>query len=280
MPRSARLTRWLRDPRIAGGAALTAMLIGIAVFGGWIAPHDPFALDLLHSYASPSLSHWLGQNQDGEDLLSQILVGARTSLLVGVLVVAISGTVGVLLGACAGWFGGRIDAAVSAVVDFLLAFPGILLAIAVTAVIPEGGLWRVILALSIRGWVGYARLTRGQVLSLRERPYIEAARALGAGHGRILFRHLLPNAMSPVLVEATFGLAGAIRDEAALSFLGLGVEPGTPSWGALLSVGRQYLLVAPHIAIFPGLAIMVTILAFNFLGDGLRDALAPGSASR
>lgn len=280
MPRSARLTRWLRDPRIAGGAALTAMLIGIAVFGGWIAPHDPFALDLLHSYASPSLSHWLGQNQDGEDLLSQILVGARTSLLVGVLVVAISGTVGVLLGACAGWFGGRIDAAVSAVVDFLLAFPGILLAIAVTAVIPEGGLWRVILALSIRGWVGYARLTRGQVLSLRERPYIEAARALGAGHGRILFRHLLPNAMSPVLVEATFGLAGAIRDEAALSFLGLGVEPGTPSWGALLSVGRQYLLVAPHIAIFPGLAIMVTILAFNFLGDGLRDALDPRGAAR
>jgi peptide/nickel transport system permease protein len=141
-------------------------------------------------------------------------------------------------------------------------------------------LWRVILALSIRGWVGYARLTRGQVLSLRERPYIEAARALGAGHGRILFRHLLPNAMSPVVVEATFGLAGAIRDEAALSFLGLGVEPGTPSWGALLSTGRQYLLVAPHIAIFPGLAIMVTILAFNFLGDGLRDALDPRGAAR
>ena len=269
------MRRRFEDPRIAGGLALAALLVGVAALGGWMAPYDPFALDLLHSYDPPSPAHWLGQNGDGEDLLSQILVGTRTSLLVGVLVVAISGTIGVLIGGCAGWFGGRVDTAVSAVIDFLLAFPGILLAIAVTAVVPEGGLWRVILALCIRGWVGYARLTRAQVLSLRERPYIEAARALGAGHGRILFRHLLPNAMSPVLVEATFGLAGAIRDEAALSFLGLGVEPGTPSWGALLSVGRQYLLVAPHIAIFPGLAIMITILAFNFLGDGLRDALDP-----
>lgn len=274
------MRRSLRDPRIAGGFALAAALVVIAAIGRWLAPHDPFALDLLHSYEGPSSAHWLGQNQDGEDLLSQILVGTRTSLLVGVFVVAISGTTGVLLGAVAGWFGGRLDAAISAVIDFLLAFPGILLAIAVTAVVPEGGLWRVILALSLRGWVGYARLTRGQVLSLRERPYIEAARALGAGHGRILFRHLLPNAMSPVLVEATFGLAGAIRDEAALSFLGLGVEPGTPSWGALLATGRQYLLVAPHIAIFPGIAIMITILAFNFLGDGLRDALDPRGAAR
>ena len=269
-----------RDPRIAGGLALASLLVIAAAFGRWLAPHDPYALDLLNSYDGPSAAHWLGQNQDGEDLFSQILVGARTSLLVGVLVVAISATIGVLLGACAGWFGGKVDMAVSAVVDFLLAFPGILLAIAVTAVVPGGGLWRVILALSIRGWVGYARLTRGQVMALRERPFIEAARALGAGHGRILFRHLLPNAMTPVLVEATFGLAGAIRDEAALSFLGLGVEPGTPSWGALLSVGRQYLLVAPHIAIFPGAAIMITILAFNFLGDGLRDALDPRGASR
>ena len=276
-----RASKVLRDPRIAGGLGLAALLVVLAALGSLLAPHDPYALDLLHSYDPPSAAHWLGQNQDGEDLFSQILVGARTSLLVGVLVVAVSGTFGVLIGATAGWFGGRFDAAVSAVIDFLLAFPGILLAIAVTAIVPEGGLWRIILALSLRGWVGYARLVRGQVLSLKERPFIEAARALGAGHGRILFRHLLPNSMTPVLVEATFGLAGAIRDEAALSFLGLGVEPGTPSWGALLSVGRQYLLVAPHIAIFPGLAIMITILAFNFVGDGLRDALDPrGSTTR
>lgn len=270
----------LRDPRVFAGLVLAALLLVVAAFGEAVAPYDPYALDLLRAHEPPSSAHWFGQSQDGEDLFSQVLVGARTSLLVGIFVVAISGTFGVLVGAAAGWFGGRFDAMVSAVIDFLLAFPGILLAIAVTAVVPEGGLWRVVLALSLRGWVGYARLTRGQVLSLKERPFVESARALGAGHGRILFRHLLPNSMSPVLVEATFGLAGAIRDEAALSFLGLGVEPGTPSWGALLSVGRQYLLVAPHIAIFPGLAIMLTILAFNFLGDGLRDALDSRRGSR
>ncbi len=265
----------MRDPRLAIGGAVFAALVLVAVLGEWIAPWDPEGLNLLESYRGPSGAHWLGQNQDGEDLFSQILSGARTSVVVGLTVVAISASVGVLLGAIGGWFGGKVDAAISATIDFLLAFPGILLAIAVTSVVPYGGLWRVVLALSLRGWVGYARLVRGQVLSLRERPFIEAARALGATDARILFRHLIPNAMGPVIVEATFGIAGAIRDEAALSFLGLGVEPGTPSWGALLSTGRQYLLVAPHIAVFPGLAIMVTILAFNFLGDGLRDRLDP-----
>lgn len=267
--------RHFRDPRVLFGVAILGALVVVAILGGAIAPFDPFTIDLLHSYATPSATHWFGQNQDGEDLLSQVLVGARTSLMVGVCVVAVTATFGVLAGLLAGWFGGVIDAIFSAVVDFLLAFPGILLAIAVTAVIPRGGVWRIVLALSLRGWVGYARLVRAQVLILKGRPFIEAARALGASHPRILFRHLLPNSTTPVLVEATFGLAGAIRDEAALSFLGLGVEPGTPSWGALLDTGRQYLLVAPHIAIFPGLAIMVTILAFNFLGDALRDRLDP-----
>ena len=265
----------LRDPRIAFGAAVIGLLAMVAIFGGVIAPFDPWHLDLLHSYATPSGTHWFGQNQDGEDLLSQVMIGARTSLIVGISVVSVTGTVGVLAGLLAGWFGGLIDAALSAFIDFLLAFPGILLAIAVTAIIPRGGLWRVILALSLRGWVGYARLVRAQVLVLKQRPFIEAATAIGASNRRILFRHLLPNSMTPVIVEATFGLAGAIRDEAALSFLGLGVEPGTPSWGALLDTGRQYLLVAPHIAIFPGLAIMLTVLGFNFLGDALRDRLDP-----
>jgi peptide/nickel transport system permease protein len=261
------------DPRVRLGLAIVIALAIVAALGTRIAPRDPFAIDLLHSYAPPSLAHPFGQNQDGEDLLSEVIVGARTSFIVGISVVAISMTIGVLLGLAAGWFGGAVDGAVTAVTDFLLAFPGILLAIAITAVIPHGGLWRIVLALSVRGWVGYTRLVRASVLSLKKRPFIEAAVALGASHRRILFRHLLPNALSPVIVEATFGVAGAIRDEAALSFLGLGVEPGTPSWGALLDTGRQYLLVAPHIAIFPGLAILVTVLAFNFLGDGLRDRL-------
>ena len=260
-----------RDPRIVFGTFVIGLLAISALLSDHLAPFDPWALDLLHACAKPSAAHWFGQSQDGEDLFSQVLIGARTSLLVGVSVVSVTCVIGVFLGLIAGWFGGLVDSIFSAAIDFLLAFPGILLAIAVTAVIPRGGLWRIILALSLRGWVGYARLVRAQVLVLKERPFIEAARALGASHTRILFRHLLPNSLTPVLIEATFGLAGAIRDEAALSFLGLGVEPGTPSWGALLDSGRQYLLVAPHIAIFPGLAIMGTILAFNFLGDALAD---------
>ena len=269
------MNRLLRDPRVSLGLVIIVLFAAMAILGRAITPWDPFALDLLHSYAKPTAAHWLGQNQDGEDLLSQVIVGARTSLTVGVTVVSVTCVAGVLLGLAAGWMGGAVDGAISAVIDFLLAFPGILLAIAITAIIPSGGVWRIVLALSVRGWVGYARLVRAQAIALKERPFIEAARAIGAGDARIVFRHLLPNALTPVLVEATFGLAGAIRDEAALSFLGLGVEPGTPSWGALLDTGRQYLLVAPHIAIFPGLAIMATILAFNFLGDALRDHLDP-----
>ncbi len=271
MTEAAAVPRPRPDPRVVAGLGLLTLLAGIALVGPWLAPFDPFAIDLLHAYRGPSPAHWLGQGPDGEDLLSVVLVGARTSLAVGVLVVAITATVGVSAGMVGGWFRGRADAVLVAMLDFLQAFPGILLAIALTAVVPHGGLWRVVIALSLRGWVGYARVARGQVLALRERAFVESAVAIGAGHGRILFRHLLPNAAGPLLVEVTFGIAAAIRDEATLSFLGLGVEPGTPSWGALLASGRQCLLVAPHIAVFPGLAILLTILAFNLLGDALRD---------
>lgn len=261
-----------RDPRLFLGAVIAGLLCLAALGGRGLAPADPWAIDLVHSHAGPAPGHPLGYGQDGEDLLSQVIVGARTSLLVGVGVVAISFLVGVPAGLAAGYLGGAADAVVVAIIDVLSAFPGILLAIAVVAVWPGGGILRVILALSLRGWVGYARLARGQALALSRRPFVEALVSLGATRSRIVFRHLLPNALSPLLVEATFGMAGAIRDEAALSFLGLGVEPGTPSWGALLATGREYLLVAPHIAFFPGLAILLTVLAFNFLGDGLRES--------
>ena len=263
----------MKMTRVRAGTAIAVALLVVALFAPWLAPRDPSAMDLAHSYAGPSRAHPFGQDPDGADLLSEVIAGSRTSLAVGVSVTAISVAAGVTAGLAAGWFGGAVDGVLSALIDFLLAFPGILLAIAVTAVVPRGGVARVILALSVRGWVGFARLARGQALSLKRREFVEAAVALGGGSGTIVFRHLLPNSLSPLVVEATFAVAGAIRDEAALSFLGLGVEPGTPSWGALLSVGRQYLLVAPHIAVFPGLAILVTVLGFNFLGDGLSDRL-------
>jgi peptide/nickel transport system permease protein len=203
-----------------------------------------------------------------------VLAGARISLFVGLTVVGISSVLGVLLGSVAGYFGGWLDDIISRTIDVLLAFPGILLAIALVAVLGPS-LSNVVMALSVIGWVGYARLVRGQVLKARELEFVQAARALGAGTPRILLRHVVPTAMPAVMVQATLGMAGAILAEASLSFLGLGVQPPTPSWGNMLNGGRLHLLDAPHLTIFPGAAIAVLVLGFNFLGDGLRDAVDP-----
>ncbi len=199
--------------------------------------------------------------------------------MVGLITVGVSSIVGILLGALAGYFGGWTDEVIMRLTDILLAFPGLLLAIALMAV-RGPGIPNVIIALSILGWVGYARLVRGQILALKQVEFVTAARALGAPSRRIIGRHLLPNILSPLLVEATFGMAAAILAEAGLSFLGLGTQPPNPSWGAMLNEGRRFLLEAPHLSLFPGLAIMVVVLAFNFLGDGLRDALDPTLRSR
>ncbi len=259
-------------------AGLTVVVIAglAALLAPWVSPYDPSAQDLALRLAGPSWPHPFGLDELGRDIFSRILAGTRISFLVGVVVVSVSSVVGSILGAVAGYFGGWFDELVSRLIDILLAFPGLLLAIALVAVLGPS-LMNVLFALSIIGWVGYARLVRGQVLRAREIEFVQAARALGAGTPRILFRHVLPTALPAVVVQATLGMAGAILSEAALSFLGLGVQPPTPSWGTMLNGGIAHLLDAPHLTIFPGLAIALLVLGFNFLGDGLRDAADPKS---
>ncbi len=256
------------------GAAIVLVSVLAALLAPWIVPYDPASQSLALRLERPSVEHPFGLDELGRDILSRVLAGARISLFVGLTVVGISSLVGVLLGAIAGYFGGWLDDLVSRTVDVLLAFPGILLAIALVAVLGPN-LRNVVMALSVIGWVGYARLVRGQVLKVRELEFVQAARALGAGTPRILFRHVVPATLPAVMVQATLGMAGAILAEASLSFLGLGVQPPTPSWGTMLSGGRLHLLDAPHLTIFPGAAIAALVLGFNFLGDGLRDLLDP-----
>ena len=249
-----------------------ALIVTAALFGPFLAPFAPEHMDITRELLPPGSGAILGTGVNGIDVFSWVLHGAAISLTVGLSVVLVSLTIGLVMGATAGYFGGRFDFLLMRIIDVLLAFPGILLAIYIAAVLPPS-LTNVILALSATGWVGYARLVRGQVLQVREMEYVQACRAMGMRSPRIILRHILPNIAGPVLVHGSFGLGGAILGEAALSFLGLGVAPGTPSWGALLDDGAQYLLVAPHLAVAPGLAILIAVLSFNFLGDGLRDHL-------
>ena len=256
------------------GAFIVCLAVAAAVLGPIVTPYNPAAQDLARRLEGPSLAHPFGLDELGRDILARIFAGARISLLVGLAVVGTSSTVGMLFGSIAGYFGGRVDDVVSRVVDVLMAFPGILLAIALVAVLGPS-LVNVVIALSVIGWVGYARLVRGQALRAREFEFVQAARALGAGAPRIVLRHVLPTALPAVVVQATLGMAGAIIAEAALSFLGLGVQPPTPSWGTMLDAGRSHLFDAPHLTVFPGVAIAVLVLGFNFLGDGLRDRVDP-----
>lgn len=259
------------------GVVIVALAVFVAIAGPFLTSYDPNAQELARRLEGPSLSHPLGLDELGRDILTRILAGARISLLVGLVVVSISSVTGMLFGSVAGYFGGRVDDVISRVVDVLMAFPGILLAIALVAVLGPS-LRNVVLALSVIGWVGYARLVRGQALRAREFEFVQAARALGAGSSRIVLRHVLPTAFPSVVVQATLGMAGAIIAEAALSFLGLGVQPPTPSWGTMLDAGRSHLFDAPHLTIFPGVAIAILVLGFNFLGDGLRDRIDPKMA--
>jgi peptide/nickel transport system permease protein len=251
------------------GLGIIGLLLVTALLAPFLAPYDPLAIDLKGELEGPGVGHLLGQDKLGRDILSQIIYGSRVSLVVGLVVVGISLLIGVSLGAAAGYFGGVFDTILMRIVDILLAFPGILLAIALTGILGPN-LRHIILALCVLGWVGYARLVRGQVLAEKNREYVLAARAIGANHPRIILRHILPNCFAPVIVEATFGLAGVILAESSLSFLGLGPQD-VPTWGRLMNEGAQYLLFAPHVATFPGIAIMLTVLGFNFIGDGLRN---------
>ena len=259
------------------GLTVTAALVVCAVGASWLAPHDPTAQNLAARLSSPSFAHWMGTDELGRDILSRVIYGARISMLVGSSVVVTSLALGLVIGSIAGYYGGRIDRFVNVVLmNAFLSFPGILLAIAFVA-FRGPGIFNLVLALSLGGWVGYARLVRGQVLAAREREFVEAARALGASDLRIVTRHILPNIIQPVIVQAAIGMAGAILAEATMSFLGLGVPPPTASWGTMLNDGRSHLFDAPHLVLFPALAVMLAVLSFNFIGDALRDYLDPRS---
>ena len=262
------------------GIAIALIVIFVAVFAPFLATHDVTAQDLALRFASPSGEHWFGTDGLGRDVFSRVLFGARISLEVGITVVLFSSVIGIVIGAIAGFYGGWIDKFLSGYIfNVFLAFPGLLLAIALVAFL-GAGLGKMILALCIIGWVGYARVMRGQVLKVREYDFVQAAKALGASNMRILFTHIMPNAVQPLIVQASLGMAGAVLSEASLSFLGLGIPPPAPSWGTMIEEARQYFAIYPHVLFFPGVAIALTVLAFNFLGDGLREYLDPKQRAR
>ncbi len=262
------------------GFAAAALLLLSALLAPWIAPADPAAQDLPSRLESPSRAHWMGTDELGRDTMSRTLYGARVSLLVAVSVVLGCGITGLTIGMLAGFAGGWFDGLVNLLlINAFLSFPGILLAIAFAAFFGPG-IGKVILALVITGWAGYARLARAQVLKVKELEFIMAARSLGASNARILLRHVLPNMIQPVLIQATIGMAGAILAESTLSFLGLGVLAPVPSWGSMLNDARSHLFDAPHMVIFPALAVMTAVLAFNLLGDAWRDWLDPRTRSQ
>ncbi|HMQ03882.1 MAG TPA: ABC transporter permease [Pyrinomonadaceae bacterium] len=262
------------------GLAIAGLVIFVAIFAPFLATHDVNSQNLALRFDLPSRAHWFGTDGLGRDIFSRVLYGARISLQVGISVVAISGLIGIIIGAIAGFYGGWVDRFLSGYLfNVFLAFPGLLLAIALVAFL-GAGLGKLILALCIIGWVGYARVMRGQVLKVREYDFVMAARALGAGNMRILFSHIMPNAIQPLIVQASLGMAGAVLSEASLSFLGLGIPPPAPSWGTMIEEARQYFSITPHVLAFPGMAIALTVLAFNFIGDGLRAYLDPKQRTR
>jgi len=265
---------WTRRSAAAGLVILTAVVVA-AAGAPWLAPHDPLQQRMLERLQHPGTrGHLLGTDNFGRDILSRLVMGARVSMVVGLVAVALAATVGTLVGLLGGYFRGALDLVLMRSIDVLMAFPLILLAIAIVAVL-GGGLFNLMLAVGLSSIPPFARLMRGEVLAQRARDYVEAARALGAGHARVMMRHILPNALSPLVVLATLRISTVILTEASLSFLGLGIGPPTPTWGNMAAEGTKFLQTAPWISIVPGAAIMLTVLGFNLFGDGLRDALDP-----
>jgi peptide/nickel transport system permease protein len=258
---------------VIGACVLVAVTLA-AIFAGQVSPYNPIRQDFRVEHEPPSAAHWMGTDEFGRDVLSRIIWGAQASLQAGATAASIALVVGLLLGMLAAYYGGRTDSLIMRVMDVVLAFPYILLAIAVVAILGPG-LRNAMIAIGIVYVPHYARVVRGAVLSVRARDYVEAARALGAQDGRIMWQHVLPNTLAPVIVQTTLNVGTAIIDTAGLSFLGLGTQPPTPDWGNMLSAGRSYVIDSPWIATFPGLAILVTVLAFNLMGDALRDAFDP-----
>jgi peptide/nickel transport system permease protein len=268
------LRLFLRNQLATAGAIIILLLIVLALIGPALTPYDPIGINMDARLTPPSLRHPFGTDDFGRDVLSRVLSGASISLKVGVIAVSISTIIGTLLGAISGYYGRWVDEVIMRLMDVLFAFPAILLAIAILAALGPG-ISNAMIAIGIVYTPIFARITRGSVLTVREEVYVDAAKSIGCRDSRILFRHILPNVIAPVIVETTLSLAFAILAEAALSFLGLGTQPPDPSWGRMLSESRGYIQDAPWLGIFPGLAIMFTVMGFNFLGDGLRDALDP-----
>lgn len=256
------------------GLAIILLLVIVAAIAPVFAPHHPYEQDLEKAFLPPSLEYPFGTDDFGRCIFSRIIFGTRISLAIGVVVTAISAVTGIILGMLAGFYSGIVDEVIMRIVDIFLAFPGLILALVIAGLLGPG-MFNVLFALSLVGWMGYARVVRGVVLAEKEKNFVETARALGAGSLYIMYRHLLPNVLAPVIVMATLGIGQAILAAAGLSFLGLGAQPPVPVWGSMLNDGKIYLQTAPHLTIFPGLAIMITVLSFNFLGDGLRDLFDP-----
>jgi peptide/nickel transport system permease protein len=269
------LRRSRRQPLAAAGLVLLGIFVLCGLGAPWLTCYNPSSIDLLHRLEGPSLTHWAGTDELGRDTMARLLYGARLSLAISITVVSVSLSLGLMIGGLAGYLGGWIDTALTTfAMNTFQALPGILLAIAFAAFLGPGFI-NLVLALAIGGWAGYARLVRAQVMATRQREYVDAARALGAGGLRIFFRHILPNIVQPILVQAAIGMAGVILAEATLSFLGLGIPAPAPSWGAMLNDARSHLFDSPHLVLFPALAVAGAVLGFNFIGDALRDQLDP-----
>ncbi len=262
------------NPLALSGSVIVIILFAAALLAPVISPYDPQAIDTFHILEAPSMQHWLGTDSLGRDCLSRLIYGSRISLLVGFVAVGIATAVGTVLGALAGFYGRWVDTLVMRFVDIMLCFPSIFLIMAVIAFL-EPSIWNIMVVIGLTGWMGVARLVRAEFLSLRKRDFVLAARISGASNMMIVFSEILPNAVAPIIVSATLGVGGAILTESALSFLGIGVQPPTPSWGNMLTEGKDNLEIAWWLSVYPGLAILITVLGYNLLGEGLRDALDP-----
>jgi peptide/nickel transport system permease protein len=266
--------RFSRNTLSVIGAAVVLALMTISLLAPFLSPYDPTTIDVYNVLSPPGKAHWLGTDELGRDLLSRIIWGSRVSLKVGFVAVGIAITIGILIGSAAGFYGGNVDAVLMRFVDIMLAFPTFFLILAVIAIL-EPNIYTIMAVIGVTGWMDVARLVRAEFLSLKERGFVDAGRAIGISNARLIFRHILPNALSPVFVAATFGVAGAILTESGLSFLGLGVQPPDPSWGNILTAGKDNIEIAWWLSLYPGLAILITVLSYNLVGEGLRDALDP-----
>jgi peptide/nickel transport system permease protein len=263
-----------RNCMAMAGLTLVVTLFVVSIFAPWLAPYDPDHIDLTQVLMPPNQAHLMGTDTLGRDVLSRIIYGSRVSLKVGFVAVGLATLIGLVVGALAGYYGGWVDASLMRLVDLMLCFPAFFLILAVIAVL-EPSIWNIMVVIGLTSWMGVARLVRAEFLSLREREFVTAARALGASDVRLIVRHMLPNALAPVMVSATLGVAGAILTESALSFLGLGVQPPTPSWGNILTAGKDNIEIAWWLSVFPGLAILITVMSYNLLGEGIREAVDP-----